>query len=304
MEPGVSIESGSAIRVAVLPVGGPISPARLRDYAALVARHARVDLASLRPYYSEHQKSPFAHQPWGGGCLRLKFVLGGCVPSPWEDFQSSRKVLAVVGICHLPSSPDLGRVAADFVDAARSYPSALASRCFAFCPTDAQLVQKKRDNIIMFPPSDQQSLELHMLTMIQDLSASLLMEFEKWVLRAESTGTILKTPLDSQSSLGSEEVIKAKKRRLGRAQKIIGDYCLLAGSPADANAHYATAIELARLTGDVFWHAGALEGSVCALVVDRMAESDPVLEDEVKFRYYTIIQLYRRATLQDNAQRY
>uniref|UniRef100_A0A0D9ZMS8 Uncharacterized protein n=1 Tax=Oryza glumipatula TaxID=40148 RepID=A0A0D9ZMS8_9ORYZ len=315
MEPGVSIESGSAIRVAVLPVGGPISPARLRDYAALVARHARVDLASLRPYYSEHQKSPFAHQPWGGGCLRLKFVLGGCVPSPWEDFQSSRKVLAVVGICHLPSSPDLGRVAADFVDAARSYPSALASRCFAFCPTDAQLVQKKRDNIIMFPPSDQQSLELHMLTMIQDLSASLLMEFEKWVLRAESTGTILKTPLDSQSSLGSEEVhtlgvpsiltsvIKAKKRRLGRAQKIIGDYCLLAGSPADANAHYATAIELARLTGDVFWHAGALEGSVCALVVDRMAESDPVLEDEVKFRYYTIIQLYRRATLQDNAQR-
>ncbi|AQK44608.1 Trafficking protein particle complex II-specific subunit 120-like protein, partial [Zea mays] len=155
----------------------------------------------------------------------------------------------------------------------------------------------------MFPPSDQQSLELHMLTMIQDLAASLLMEFEKWVLRAESTGTILKTPLDSQSSLGSEEVIKAKKRRLGRAQKIIGDYCLLPGSPVDANAHYTTAIELARLTGDVFWHAGALEGSVCALVVDRMGESDPVLEDEVKYRYYTIIQLYRRATLQDNAQR-
>ncbi|AQK44607.1 Trafficking protein particle complex II-specific subunit 120-like protein [Zea mays] len=34
-----------------------------------------------------------------------------------------------------------------------------------------------------------------------------------------------------------------------------------------------------------------------------MGESDPVLEDEVKYRYYTIIQLYRRATLQDNAQR-
>ncbi|OEL21859.1 Trafficking protein particle complex II-specific subunit 120-like protein [Dichanthelium oligosanthes] len=303
MEPGLSIESGSAIRVVVLPVGGTIPTPRLREYAALVARHARVDLASLRTYYSEHQKSPFAHQPWETGCLRLKFVLGGCVPSPWEDFQSSRKVLAVIGICHLPSSPDLDRVAADFIDAARSYPSALANRCFAFCPTDAQMAGKKRDDIIMFPPSDQQSLELHMLTMIQDLAASLLMEFEKWVLRAESTGTILKTPLDSQSSLGSEEVIKAKKRRLGRAQKIIGDYCLLAGSPVDANLHYTTSIELARLTGDVFWHAGALEGSVCALVADRMGQSDPVLEDEVKYRYYTIIQLYRRATLQDNAQR-
>lgn len=63
------------------------------------------------------------------------------------------------------------------------------------------------------------------------------------------------------------QVIKAKKRRLGRAQKTIGDYCLLAGSPVDANAHYTTALELSRLTGDFFWLAGALEGSVCALLV-------------------------------------
>lgn len=62
-------------------------------------------------------------------------------------------------------------------------------------------------------------------------------------------------------------MIKAKKKRLGRAQKTIGDYCLLAASPLDANAHYTTGIELARLTGDVFWHAGALEGSACALLV-------------------------------------
>lgn len=67
--------------------------------------------------------------------------------------------------------------------------------------------------------------------------------------------------------LGGMQVIKAKKRRLGRAQKTIGDYCLLAGSPVDANAHYSTALELARLTGDYFWYAGALEGSVCALLV-------------------------------------
>jgi trafficking protein particle complex subunit 9 len=41
-------------------------------------------------------------------------MLGGCVPSPWEDFQSSCKVLAI-GICHLPSSSNLGSVSADFV---------------------------------------------------------------------------------------------------------------------------------------------------------------------------------------------
>ncbi|KAG6534749.1 hypothetical protein ZIOFF_008652 [Zingiber officinale] len=155
-----------------------------------------------------------------------------------------------------------------------------------------------------FAPSDQKTQEFHMVTMMQDLAASLLMEFEKWVLRSESSGTILKTPLDSQSSLGAEEFIKAKKRRLARAQKTIGDFCLLAGSPVDANAHYSTSIDLARLTGDVFWHAGALEVTICALLVDRMDYKDPVLEEEVKYCYYTVIQLYRRSYLQDNVQQY
>jgi trafficking protein particle complex subunit 9 len=69
-----------------------------------------------------------------------------------------------------------------------------------------QLAEKKREDIVLLAPADRQAMELHMLTLVQDLAASLLMEFEKWVLRAESTGTILKTPLDSQLSLGSEEV--------------------------------------------------------------------------------------------------
>ncbi|WOK96277.1 trafficking protein particle complex II-specific subunit [Canna indica] len=305
MEPDVSIETGSMIRIAVLPVGGAIPHPQLRSYVAMLGRHTRIDLSSISSFYSEHQKSPFTHQPWETGSIRFKFMLGGATASPWEDFQSCRKILAVIGLCHCPVSPDLDLVADQFTTACKAYQHALATRCFAFCPSDSQLEDgdNKRENIILFPPSDQKTQEFHMLTMMQDLAASLLMQFEKWVLRAESSGTIVKTPLDSQSSLGSEEFIKAKKRKLARAQKTIGDFCLLAGSPVDANAHYSTAIELARLTGDVFWHAGALEGSVCAILLDRMDHKDPVLEDEVKFRYYNVIQLYRRSYLQDNAQR-
>lgn len=58
----------------------------------------------------------------------------------------------------------------------------------------------------LFPPADRPTLEFHLNTMMQEVAASLLMEFEKWVLQAESSGTILKTPLDSQASLSSEEV--------------------------------------------------------------------------------------------------
>ncbi|RZC48701.1 hypothetical protein C5167_017127 [Papaver somniferum] len=308
MEPDVSIESGCMIRIAVVPIG-KIPQAELREYISMLFRHSKVELSAISSFYTEHQKSPFSHQPWDNGSLRFKFVIGGAaggvVGSPWEDFQSNRKILAVIGLCHCPSSPDLNLVSEQFSATCKGYTSALVERCFAFFPGDSQLENgsKRGNNLVLFPPSDQRTQEFHLNTMVQDIAASLLMEFEKWVLQAESAGTILKTPLDSQASLSSEEVIKAKKRRLGRAQKTIGDYCLLAGSPVDANAHYSTAIELARLTGDFFWYAGALEGSVCALLMDRMGQKDPVLEEEVKYRYNTVIVHYRKSFMQDNAQR-
>ncbi|XP_051129441.1 trafficking protein particle complex II-specific subunit 120 homolog [Andrographis paniculata] len=304
MEPDVCIETSSMIRVAVLPIAS-IPPLLFRDYAAMLLRHDTVSLNAISSFYTEHQKSPFAHQPWESGSLRFKFILGGSPPSPWEDFQSHRKILAVIGICHCPSSPDLRSVANQFATACKGYSSSLVQRCFAFCPGDSQLEEEsfKGSNLLLFPPADRQTQEFHLQTMVQDIGASLLMEFEKWVLQAESGGTILKTPLDSQASLSSEEVIKAKKRRLGRAQKTIGDYCLLAGSPVDANAHYTTALDLTRLTADFFWYAGAMEGSVCALLMDRMGQLNPVLEDEVKYRYNSVILHYRKSFIQDNAQR-
>ncbi|KAB1670361.1 hypothetical protein ES319_1Z175500v1 [Gossypium barbadense] len=303
MEPDVSIETSCMIRIAVLPIGD-VPSTLLRDYHSMLLRHCTIPLSTISSFYTEHQKSPFAHQPWETGSLRFKLVLGGAPPSPWEDFQPHRKILGVIGICHCPSSPDLDLVIDQFNAAWRGYSSVLVQRCFAFSPGDSQLEDtKKRENLVLFPPSDRSAQELHLQTMMQDISASLLMEFEKWVLQAESAGTILKTPLDSQATLSSEEVIKAKKRRLARAQKTIGDYCLLAGSPVDANAHYSTALELARLTADYFWYAGALEGSVCALLVDRMGQKDIAIEDEVRYRYNSVIVHYRKSFIQENAQR-
>ncbi|CAH9076529.1 unnamed protein product [Cuscuta europaea] len=46
-----------------------------------------------------------------------------------------------------------------------------------------------------------------------------------------------------------------------------------------------------------------MEGSVCALMIDRMGQRDPVLEDEVKYRYNSVIMHYRKSFIQDNAQR-
>lgn len=134
----MSIETSSMIRVAVLPIGH-VPPVLLRDYHSMLLRHQTIPLSAISSFYTEHQKSPFAHQPWDSGSLRFKFVLGGAPPSPWEDFQSNRKTLAVIGICHCPSSPDLDSVIDQFETACRGYSASLVERCFAFCPGDSQV---------------------------------------------------------------------------------------------------------------------------------------------------------------------
>ncbi|KAI3826027.1 hypothetical protein L1987_00068 [Smallanthus sonchifolius] len=304
MEPDVSIETCSMIRIIVIPIG-TIHPSHFRKYVAMLSRHRNVELSAISSFYTKHKKSPFPQQPWDSGNLRFKYVIGESPPSPWEDFQAYRKIHAVIGICHCPSSPVLETVLLQFVDACKGYASSFVQRCFAFSPADSQLEKEsnKPNKLILFPPADQRTQEFHLQTMMQDIAASILMEFEKWVLDAESGRTLLKTPLDSQASLSAEEAIKAKKRRNARAQKTIGDYCLLAGSPLDANAHYCTALELSRMIGDYFWYAGALEGGVCAFLMDKAGKKDPGLVEEVKYRYNGVIMHYRKSVMQENDQR-
>ncbi|XP_076957644.1 trafficking protein particle complex II-specific subunit 120 homolog isoform X2 [Bidens hawaiensis] len=308
MEPDVSIETCSTIRIVVIPIG-PITPPHFRKYVAMLAQHRTVDLAAISSFYTARKKSPFSQQPWDSGTLRFKYVIGESPPSPWEDFQAYRKIHAVIGICHCPSSPDLESVLLQFVEACNGYALSFVQRCFAFSPADSQLEKEsnKPNKLVLFPPADQRTQEFHLQTMMQDIAASLLMEFEKWVLAAESSGTLLKTPLDTQASLSAEEqffhAIKAKKRRNARAQKAIGDYCLLAGSPLDAHNHYCTALELSRMIGDYFWYAGALEGGVCAFLMGKIGQKDPGLVEEVKYRYNGVIMHYRKSIMQESDQR-
>ena len=64
-----------------------------------------------------------------------------------------------------------------------------------------------------------------------------------------------------------------KKRRIGRLQKSMGDYSLLAGSAVDAADHYQTAADLARACNDFIWLGGAIEGIAHARV--RSARRSP-----------------------------
>ncbi len=72
---------------------GRLPATQLRDYVAMLVQYTRIPLAILSPYHTEHQKSPFAQQPWETGSLLLKFLVGGAERSRWEDFRAQRKIL-------------------------------------------------------------------------------------------------------------------------------------------------------------------------------------------------------------------
>ncbi|CAI5488815.1 unnamed protein product [Closterium sp. Naga37s-1] len=297
MEPDGSIESASVIRVVVLQVG-EITASAFRTYSSLIMKHRVMPLQGVFGYYKEHQKSPFSHQPWTTGSLRFNFILGGSSRSPWQEFVAQRKIHGVIGVCHCPRMPDTAAAYEEFVLACKAYPLAQVKRCIAFDPTTEQMAEEdpQRRNLVILSGADQQRLEALLVSVMHDFAACVLMALESWVLHVDPIAAIFLSPLDNPNVTPNEDAARLKKKRLARIQKAIGDYCLLAGSPLDARNHYGTAIELGRLTNstDPLWLAGALEGHVSTLAVEK-GRWDEELEEEIRTKYSEIVPLYRKA---------
>ncbi|GAB4823676.1 hypothetical protein N2152v2_010722 [Parachlorella kessleri] len=282
IEPNVTIFSSSEVRVVLLPVGE--APEEIfQRYASLIVRHRQVEHNNVRSFYKEAQKSPFKFFPWKTGNMHFKFLPEDVAlqPSPLSSLHNHRRVLGVVGIMHCPHVKDITKAYLQFEQRCKAFPDAFTLRCFAFAPSDEQIAEdrKKQPNFIMFPPGDWEQLDNHCEVVMHDFAACLLGELERWMLNASPAMVDLNTYADSpdftgattleavQNRLYTDEEIKTKKR-YGRLQKAMGDYCLLAGSPLDAQDHYSTAADLARLSADWIWLGAALGGYAAAKVVE------------------------------------
>lgn len=290
----------SFLRQAVLPVGA-VPPHLLPDYAHLITSHTVVELASLRSFYREATKSPFRALPWSRGVLRLRFLpasSAGADP-PLTALHMHRKVHAVVGIVHAPSyEGGLAAAANAFEAAARAgWPGAAVLRLFAFeaDPVSAAAAAAASDAspskggsgalrlVSPFPPTDgdgesarapRDALAGHAAVLMCELAAALLAELERFALSASPAAMDLATDADGGGAgcapaPGDDD--GARRRRYARLAKALGDAALLAGSPADAAAHYATGADLARGCGDGAWAAAALEGLAAANALSALA---------------------------------
>jgi len=293
IEAGCTVFGTCEIRVALLPVGD-VPKDVWEEYTSLITQHAQMDLAVMRSFYHEKQKSPFTQLPWSTGALHFKFLRGAdadpqAAVTKRTVLSASHKVHGVIGICHSPTYSQINALYSGFEQRCRLYPDAFTLRCFAFEPSDNQVEEdsKSAAYLIMFPPDDKAKLQYHMGVMMNDFAACVLMELEKWMLNASPAMINMSTWLDSaefavpvstleevQKRLTSDEEV-ARKRRHGRLRKAMGDHCMLAGSPKNAAEHYSTAIDLSRAVNDFIWLGAAIEGQISCKVMSTLLENMP-----------------------------
>ena len=60
-------------RQAVIPIG-EVGEEELLRYASLITRFRQVELANVRSFYKEQQKSPFKFFPWKSGTMHFRFL--------------------------------------------------------------------------------------------------------------------------------------------------------------------------------------------------------------------------------------
>ncbi|KAI8359399.1 TRAPP II complex [Mortierella sp. GBAus27b] len=67
---------------------------------------------------------------------------------------------------------------------------------------------------------------------------------------------------------------KQRRRTAARAQKLYGDLYLMAGRLSDAVSSYQAVIEATKSNSDFLWHASAMEGLYCAVVLLAYVQAD------------------------------
>ncbi|ORX93503.1 Trs120-domain-containing protein [Basidiobolus meristosporus CBS 931.73] len=218
-----------------------------------------------------------------------------------EQFQIYRQVLGVIGIIQCQGSTNLSEEYQKFTSTLNQYSTCLVNRCYAFEPSDSQADDTK--GVIMIPNVG--NVTFYMNTMICDFASSMLNAFGTMAASIESSpaipspkscdkhlstpaatpsnafppaGNFLRSPspnVDSPTSATSLSTpfsastpdARVRKRTQGRIYKLVSDLYLMAGKLPDALATYTNAIETTRNNTDFMWHASALEGYYCALIL-------------------------------------
>ncbi|TPX66055.1 hypothetical protein SpCBS45565_g04757 [Spizellomyces sp. 'palustris'] len=174
-EPPFDLLKFARMRILLVPVH-PIRRDTFRKYVDSLSQFDVVSLMDLTPPDSSRSQSKFTEQMYHHeGYLHINYVTSyNKEHLPFEEFQLYRQIVGVIGIMHCQQVDSIGEGYKRFQNILSRYPSVLASRCFAFEPTEQQADDTR--GCIMIP-DDPKKLSFYLMTQINDLANELLVAF-------------------------------------------------------------------------------------------------------------------------------
>ena len=158
------------IKILIVPIH-TISKESFELYCNQISRFGSVSISDLP---QDPKTAKLTEQLYHNGTLYFEFVTTyDKEQSNLEEIQLGRQIFAVIGVIDCRPCPSLRQAMIRFQEVVQRYPSCLASRCFAFDPSDVQTDDTK--GLIMIPNVGDVLFYLH--TMLNDLTSDILVAF-------------------------------------------------------------------------------------------------------------------------------
>ncbi|KAI7862240.1 TRAPP II complex [Spinellus fusiger] len=192
MDLAINITSPCRVRVLLVPVS-PIKKSTFWEKVELVKKFSVVRLGDVTPDLHRGPGAMFSSQVFQEGQMHFQFVTNYKRDhAHLEDFQPHRRIFGVIGImdCQEWKDKDLSEGYRHFVETLDKYPTAIATRCYAFDPTETQPDDTK--GLIMIPNVG--NMSFYMSTMICDFASEILTQFSNIAARIERL-QVLESPI-------------------------------------------------------------------------------------------------------------
>ncbi|KAI8641004.1 TRAPP II complex [Parasitella parasitica] len=188
MDLAIDVTSSCRVRVLLVPVS-PIKKSTFYKYVELVKTFNLVRLGDVTPDLKKGANAMFSSQVFQEGQMHFQFITHWTREhAELEDFQPHRRIFGVIGImdCQEWKNKNLSEGFKQFSQGLDQYPTAVATRCFAFDPSESQEDDTK--GLIMIPNVG--NMSFYMSTMICDFASEILEQFAILATRIQKLDTL------------------------------------------------------------------------------------------------------------------
>lgn len=195
VEHDLAFASVATIRVLLVPVQ-PIKRDLFAQHCELIRRFPRVSLRDV-PVDPRGPAAQLSAQPFSRGSVLFDYVDSySKAQSYLEEFQVSRRVLGVIGICQCEEwDSSLDEARAEFQRVLGQHPQALAHRCYAFDPPEG--LHDNVEGLVVVPSVG--DLNFYISTLLADFAASLLHKLSNLASYLDTRSTV-STPQDQSAA--------------------------------------------------------------------------------------------------------